>query len=425
MDELAKLLGTTSEKLESLSDEMAEFTGKKEVPEQLVAKIREERSRALTELGLNGSSSRKEVLAALAQRVELLEEEAKKVLGEPAMQDHSYVQKLFNRAVAISKPKKGFFLKEEKAKELFRQNPPKNILAQLGYSSAEELLEKEDLFEVFSALRFLEDRKWQNEVFFAPFTKLTPEDFEERPIVMRVLDPNKWGSEARNFTKKKFHNTTHLKELGVVIVIPVDYTEGALTRMFSMMFHYLNEVSFYAKYFKMIADDPSTFSGKFVSALRGDVRESAPDLENIVSWVIMQRYLAKENPTDPRLMVPHISSEALHWARASTNLAALADDTPGLSFWKGKAYLCGFTPESDQLVSFNFEDNVFSLASTPSEAYGEGGQYIYHVREALWNRFFEEWFEKEDVLETLMVEDFGQGFVGFKIRSSPESAPEE
>ena len=424
MEELAKLLGTTKEKLESLSDEMGEFTGKKEVPDQLLAKIKEEWTQSLTELGLNGSSSRKEVLAALAERVELLEEEAKKVLGEPAMQDHAYIQKLFARATAIAKPKKGFFLKEEKAKELFRRNPPQNILAQLKYSSADELLTKEDLFEVFSALRFLEDRKWQNEVFFAPFKKLTPEDFEERPIVMRVLDPKKWGSEARSFTKKKFHNTTHLKELGVVIVIPVDYTEGALTRMFSMMFHYLNEVSFYAKYFRMIAADPSTFSGKFVSALRGDVRESAPDLENIVSWVIMQRYLAKENPTDPRLLVPHISSEALHWARASANLAALADSTPGLSFWKGKSYLCGFTPESDELVSFNFEDNVFSLAANPSEAFGEGGQYVYHVREALWNRFFEEWFDKEDVLETLMVEDFGQGFIGFKIRSSPESAPE-
>src|SRR3989337_680672 len=420
MEELAKLLGTTKEKLESLSDEMAEFTGKKGVPEQLEEKIKAERQEALKQLGLNGSSARKEVLAAVADRVVLLEEEAKKVLGEPQMQDHDYIKKLFARAVAISKPKKGFFLKEEKAKELFRQNPPKNILAQLKYNSAEELLEKEDLFEVFSALRFLADRKWQNEIFFAPFAKLTPEDFEERPIIMRVLDPKKWGSKARNFTRKKFHNTTHLKELGVVIVIPVDYTEGALTRMFSMMFHYLNEVSFYAKYFRMIAADPSTFSGKFVSALRGDVRESAPDLENIVSWVIMQRYLAKENPTDPRLLVPHISSEALHWARASADLAALADDTPGLSFWKGKAYLCGFTPESDELVSFNFEDNVFSLAAGPDTP-----QYVYHVREALWNRFFEEWFEKEDVLETLMVEDFGQGFVGFKIRSSPESSPEE
>ncbi|MEX1068470.1 MAG: hypothetical protein WED08_01545, partial [Patescibacteria group bacterium] len=137
-----------------------------------------------------------------------------------------------------------------------------------------------------------------------------------------------------------------------------------------------------------------------------------------------------ENPTDPRLLVPHISPEALHWSRASTNLSALGETlsevervADGLSFWKGKAHLCGFTPESDQLISFNFEDNVFSLASNPSEAFSEGGQYTYHVREALWNRFFEEWFDNKDVLETLMIEDFGQGFVGFKIRSTPEPEP--
>src|SRR3990172_2300136 len=98
MEELAKLLGTTKEKLESLADEMGEFTGKKEVPDQLLAKIKDEWSQSLIELGLNGSSSRKEVLAALAKRVELLEEEAKKVLGEPAMQDHDYIKKLFARA---------------------------------------------------------------------------------------------------------------------------------------------------------------------------------------------------------------------------------------------------------------------------------------------------------------------------------------
>ena len=46
MDELAKLLGTTKEKIESLSDEMGEFTGRKEVPEQLVEKIKAERSAA-------------------------------------------------------------------------------------------------------------------------------------------------------------------------------------------------------------------------------------------------------------------------------------------------------------------------------------------------------------------------------------------
>ncbi|NIT03596.1 hypothetical protein GTO10_01510 [Candidatus Saccharibacteria bacterium] len=416
MEELAKLLGTTKEKLETLTEEMGDFTGKKDVPSRLLEIVKAERARALDELGLSENSPREKVLEALASRVELIEEEIKKVLGDPDIQNHEDITRLFERAFEIAKPKKGFFLKEEKARELFRKNPPKNILAQAGYESVEEMFKNEDLREVYSAIRFLEDRKWQNEVFFAPASDFTPEDFEEREIVARILDPKKWGSEALNFTKKKFHNTTHLKELGVVILIPVEYTEGALTRLFSMMFHYLNEVSFYAKYFKLISEEPKTFAAKFISALRGDVREDAPAVENIVSWVIMQRYLAKEDPEDPRLAIPHISPEAMHWAKASSNLAKLGQDAPGLSFFAGKAHLCGFM--GGELTSFNFEDNVFSLAAGEDTP-----QYTYHAREALWNRFFMEYFEgREDVLETLMVEDFGQGFVGFKIRDSTPMA---
>src|SRR3972149_535427 len=138
MDELAKLLGTTKEKLESLSDEMGEFTGKKEVPDQLLAKIKDEWARSLTELGLNGSSSRKEVLAALAKRVELLEEEAKKVLGEPAMQDHDYIKKLFARAEAIAKPKKGSFPKDEKPNRRMPGKLSRKSRPPSKYSSADE-----------------------------------------------------------------------------------------------------------------------------------------------------------------------------------------------------------------------------------------------------------------------------------------------
>lgn len=449
MEELVKLLGTTKEKLERLSEEMGEFTGKKDLPAQLLEKIRTERSQALSQLGVSEKPSRDKVLDALRKKVEEVEEELMNVFDRPALQDRSAISSLFDKACSLAKPPQGLFLKEEKAKEFLRKNPPQNILDQLGYGSVDELLEKEDLFEVYSGLRFLEDRKWQNEVFFAPLADLTPEDFEKRDIAMRILDPKKWGSSAWNFAKKKFHNTTHLKELGVVIIIPVKYVDGALTRMFSMMFHYLNEVSFYARYFARIAGKASSaeggassariagkassaegeasFASKFVSALKGDIRETPPALENIVSWVIMQRYLAKEDPNDPRLLVPHISPEALHWSKAVANLAKLGVDAPGLSFWKDKAHLCGYfdssagkssSPKGEasfggKLTSLNFEDNVFSLAAGPDTP-----QYTYHVTEALWNRLFTEYLDGgEEVLETLMVEDFGQGFVGFKIRA--------
>ncbi|OGC56175.1 hypothetical protein A2797_00535 [candidate division WWE3 bacterium RIFCSPHIGHO2_01_FULL_48_15] len=442
MDELAKLLGTNKETLEKLSDEMGEFTRRKDIPAQLLEKISAERLRAVGELGLSGSSPRKEVLTALGLRTEMVEKELLTIFDQPNSQDHAAIEKLFAKANALVEPPAGLFLKEKKVKEFLQANPPVHILERLGYGSVDELLAKEDLLEVYSALRFLEERKWLNEVFFAPFSKLKTTDFEKRKIVLRILDPDKWGPAARDFVRKKFHNTTHLKELGVVIVIPVEYTEGVITRMFSMMLHYLNEVSFYADLFKLFAkprrlDDvgvPTRASGEndfaahLVSALRGDVREFVPSLENIFSWVIMQRYLAKENSNDQRLLLPRISPEALHWKRAVANLAELGKDLPGLSFWANRAHLGGFF--DNQLTSFNFEDNVFSLAGGPDTP-----QYTYHMREALWNRLFTDYFDDgvgkarsaeggpsfddgEKVLETLMLEEFTQGFIGFKIRAS-------
>jgi len=414
MEELAKLLGIPKEKLGKLSDEMGEFTGKKDIPARLLENINTERDAVLSALALPEKSLRSSILRALAEKAVGLEKELFLTLGEPDPSNHDTILALFNKAVGIAKPPKGFFLKKEKAAELFKANPPKNILDKLGYKSVDELLAKEDLLEVYSALRFMEDRKWLNEVFFAPFSRLTPSDFEEREIALRILDSKRWGVGALDLVRKKFHNTTHLKELGVLIVIPVEYQEGVLARMLSMMFHYLNEISFYARYFALLSEDPNTFAQRFVSSLRGDVRESVPPVENMVAWVIMQRYLAKENPNDERLLLPRVSPEAMHWKRAVSNLAKFDAQDPGLSlsFWDGKAHILGFF--DGRLISFNFEDNIFSLAAGPDTT-----QYTYHAREALWNRFFTEWFDgREDILETLMVENFAQGFIGFKIHAS-------
>lgn len=431
MEELAKLLGTTKENLTNLSDAMGEFTGRPDVPEKLLEKIRVGRQEAIRQIGLTENSTRKEILDGLKRQAAAVEGELLEIFHNPNLQDHGTVESLFKQAFNLAKPKKGLFLKEEKAREFLQKNPPKNVLDHLGYTSVDSMLAKEDLLEVYSSLRFLEERKWLNEIFFVPFSSFTPKDFEKREVVLRILDPAKWGVGARDFVRKKFHNTTHLKELGVVVVIPVEYTAGVLTRMFSMMLHYLNEVAFYAKFFELLTDRPDDFAQEFVSALRGDVRDSIPPVENMFSWIIMQRYLAKERPTDPRLLIPRVSPEALHWKKAVANLAQLGKNAKGLAspkakldgvgFWEGRAELCGFLPAGrqgfeGQLTSFNFADNVFSLAAGPDTE-----QYTYHAREALWNRLFIEYFDNgEKVLETLLIEEFAQGFIGFKIRATRE-----
>lgn len=417
--ELAKLLGTTKEQLSRLDEEMSTFTGKKDVPQKLLKELDEEQRWVLARMGSSDSggrasppAGRARILVAFRERVEAMEEELVKVLKQPDCRTQAGCQFLIETAQKLGKPAKGFFLKEKKARELLLANPPENAMDALGYTDATEMLEKEDLFEVFASLRFVEESRWLNEVFFVPFQNLTPNDFEKREIQIRVLGAEKWGRAAAAFMRKKYHNLSHLKELGVVFTIPVEPAKGITLRCFSLLLHYLHEVSFYARYFEQCAKEPESFTENLLAALRGDVRGAIPPIENLCAWLVIQRYLAKDDPDDPRLAIPHVSSEALFWKQATDELGRFGDKHPelGFSLWAGKAHVAGMV--DGKLTSFNFEDNVFSAIPDLDVE-----QYIYHVREALWNRLFTLYLD-EKALETLLVEGFGQGFIGFRIRNT-------
>lgn len=412
MEELAKLLGTTKEKLKKLAEEMGEFTGKKDVPQKLQEELTKERGEALAQLKLSEASSREEILTVLTESAKKTEGELLELLQHPDCSTHKGCRVPIKTVFDLAKPPKGFFLKEDKARELFLAHPPKRIMIEFGYEDVEKMLAKEDIYHLFASLRFLEKRRWLNEEFFASYSSLTPDDFEKREIRIEVLPKEQFGSVGAEFMRKKFHNVSHLKEMGLIFILPVVQEKGVFLRMFSLLLHYLHEVRFYAGYFEQCAKEPETFTKNLTAALRGDVRKTVPPVENLSVWLIIQRYLAKGDPKDPRLARPHISPEAMFWRKATDNLGRLGEKDPelGLSFWAGKAHVAGVF--NDKTTSFNFEDNVFSAARGE-----ESEQYTYHMHEALWNRLFVEYMG-EKALETLLIEDFGQGFVGFRIRST-------
>lgn len=59
----------------------------------------------------------------------------------------------------------GYFLRKEKAIAFLKNEPPKKVMEYLGYNSMDEMLAKEDLFEIYSALRFVEGSEWLNGIF--------------------------------------------------------------------------------------------------------------------------------------------------------------------------------------------------------------------------------------------------------------------
>ena len=336
----------------------------------------------------------------------------KGIFGGIHLTEKADCEKIIEFANKFLNPKEGYFLKKEKAVELLKANPPQNVLKLLGYQTIGEALQKENLLELFASLRFGESKDWLNNVFFKEYEKLTPKDFERRKIQYFGFS-DKFSPMAQEFIQKKYHNLSHLKELGVIFIVPfsqenanLSLVPGQLMKIFSLAFHYFHEVVFYAELFEESFSKPN-FAQNFISLLRGDVPEAKIDLDSS-TWLVTQRYLEKEDPYEIGLMLPHVNPESIHWAKAQNDISKINSD---FEFWSGKDWVgCYIKDEvgADSLVSFNLVDVAMSLADKD-----QGKFYTYHQREALWNKIFASYFGWE-VLEKMAKENIISGKIEFK-----------
>lgn len=332
--------------------------------------------------------------------------------GKPTCDTEEGCKTLLDAAVDLAGAERGFFLKENKAHEFLVREPPQKTLSFFKLSSVEELLKKFDLFEIYSALRFMEDRQWLNTIFFKQLDAVTPDDFEERDIAVHVLH-DEWLRAAESFLKKKYHNVSHLKELGIIFVIPLKITTpGETMRLFTLLLHYLHEVAFYSTLFQKYArEHAADFAGLVQSALRGDVRDTRFEGEDAgKKWLIVQRYLAKDDEYDWRLFEPHVNPEAIHWSKAEDDISHLEEKLPGLGleFWHHLDHVGNYFRDAsgaEVLVSFNLVDTVMSLVQEKDMI-----KYLYHHQEALWNKIFSEFFGRER-MEELIMQNFNKGYI--------------
>ncbi|MBI5912864.1 hypothetical protein HY839_00260 [Candidatus Azambacteria bacterium] len=413
IERIARVLRTDKDTVGNLCKRMEEVTGRRNVPQKVVEENDLLVEKSLAALGVGNKAFNFEVYQALINKVKKNDATIFDLFRKPRCIDYKGCKTLLDFAKELANVGDGFFLKKEKAVELLRSQPPLNIMKALGYADVKELIEKEDIDQVFAALRFGEEREWLNEVFFAQYKNLAADDFERRSIRLEVLD-GKWLTIAEQFLKKKYHNISHLKELGVIFVIPLELrTPGETMRVFGLILHYLHEVSFYAKLFTLYAQTPANFADRIISCLRGDVLDEQMHSHVVSNWLIVQRYLAKEDEYDWRLFAPHVNPEALHWTKAEEDIARLNErfENLDLHFWHNLDYVGDFyRTESgvDNLVSFNLIDTVMSLVMEKDMI-----KYLYHHQEALWNELFMEYVGGRDEMERLTIENFMKGYIAF------------
>ena len=412
-EKIAKILRTDKDNVRLLEEKLSALTGKKDVMSKIVEENEATIRNRLDFLGLGRKITAKQIYDALISKIEADNDELFKVLDSPSASISSDWQRVLEIAQNISDKTKGFFLKQEKAVELLRNQPPEKILQVLNYKNVDELLEKENIFEIFSALRFVEGNEWLNENFFKQYESLKPDDFEKREIEVLAL-PERWVQIAQNFIKHKYHNISHLKELGIIYIIPLSLNiSGETMRNFSLIFHYFNEVKFYSELFEKFAGNANSFAKNLISLLRGDaIDEHLPrPAPGKTQWLIIQRYLAKDDENDWRLFEPHINPEAMHWERAEKMLVkageVLNNFSADLAFWQNLNWIgdyFGTEAGIDVLVSFNLIDTAMSLVKEK-----ELIKYLYHHQEALWNKIFTEYFNEEKI-EEMMKENIVKGW---------------
>ncbi len=413
-EKLARLMRSKPEVLEALERKMNRLSLQEGVFDDIVRQIEITSERTIAGLGLNLAANSNEVQAALTDRMVHLDGHLYRMLGNPDLSKPiEACQKLCSVVAKVFTPPRGLFIKHEVAMGMLEKYPPHNLLEHFGYANVAELFAKEGFASVMASLRFSQTQQWMHEFFEIAYTGLTPDDFEERDVEHLVLD-QKWATVAQKYTQKKYHNVSHLKEFGVIFVVPIDLTvPGTTLQLFTLILHYLHEVPFYAGLFRryMQKDD---FSTVFKSLLRGDVPSGPLPDHGKLTWRIVQRYLAKDNMDDFRLFEPHVNPEADHWWRAEEDLGRLSrilGHHPGeldLGWWSGLDFVgaefMNPTTKKPELISFDLIDLLMTSIRDSTSP------YLYHQQESLWNKIFIEYMGRERMRE-LIEENLLEGFI--------------
>lgn len=349
---------------------------------RLSAEIIQKCHKKTRELGLDPTDTTgKELYRALLGLVEKHDEFLARRLGAKNHQDvQEMLPKIRKSFEDMPLPRKVWAMKVSVAKKLLLAMPPKKVMKHLGYRSVDSMIKREPTMEIFGSLRFAEDPDWLN-AFLAKYKKLKPTDFETRDMTIVSLDESKWGELTAAFVHKKRHNLTHLKELGVILMLPMPMKQmrGITITVLPLLLHYYNEVRLYSAFFKLQQVKPD-FGAILVDTLIADPGHHAVVAGQKIHWRVIQRYFGKlENENHPEIFEPHVQPEDLHWRKAEEILYRIE---PALHFWHDMDFVGQIY--DDEPVSFSLMDLAISYVNNLSYE----DRAIYHFRESLWNEIF-------------------------------------
>ncbi len=378
---LAELLGVDDPLFSIGIHQLEAASGQPGTDVRLYSEIIRKTHQKTRELGLDPKdTTAEELYHALLGLIKKHDEFLARRLGAT---DPTDVQDILPRIVSfvnkLDTPKSAWALKPATAKRLLKLTPPKKIMKQLGYRSIDSMLKREPTAELFVAMRFVESQEWL-QAFTRKYKHLSSRDFETRDITFINLDAKKWGVTAEAYAKKQRHNVTHMKEMGVIALLPLPLSRlpGITVAVLPLVLHYLNEIRMYSTYFKMQQVRPD-FGDVIVKTLVHDPRNHAKVAGHDVHWRNVQRHFGKNGTHVPEIFEPHVQAEDLFWRKAEEVLYRIE---PALHFWHEMDYVALKTPGG--IVSFCLMDAAVNYVNQLPF----GMHVIHQFRASLWSELF-------------------------------------
>jgi len=399
---LSNLLGAKEPSFTMTLRSLEAASGAPAVDIRLSSDISSKITKKIRELGLSSKDvNGKELYYSLQKLIQKHDKFIVKAIGGT---DPSDVQDLLPKIVAtiekLPLQKNCWAIKHSVAKRLLKNLPPKKIMNQLGYKSIDSMLKRENINELLGALRFAESPTWLKK-FISTYKKLAPSDFESRQICIICLSNRRWSELSKEYVYKTHYNITHLKEMGVIAVLPLplDRLRGICITLLSLILHYINEIRLYSAYFKLQQVKPN-FGDIITKTLMEDCNEAVKLAKQPIHWRVIQRhYGSLDNNRLPDVFAPHIQSEDLEWHQVEDVLYRVE---PALKFWENLDFV-GVTYDGWP-VSFNLIDNA--ICYTNNLPYGK--QSVARLRnclkDELYKRYLEQDMLKQQVIDQLDME---------------------
>lgn len=391
---LSSLLGAAEPTFGQSIQQLEQAGGRPSADIRLSSEVMQKARQKIAMLGLDpDDTTGPELYSALHQRLREDEGHVREALNIATdASPEQVVQTVQQFLQKHEAPRVCFTLKVSVAKRLLKKKAPKVAMKRLGYRSLDSMLKHEHVAHIYAAALMTESATWQRN-FREQYTKLQPTDFEQRKISVLSPKSKRWNDLAVQFTDASRHNILCFKELGAVVLLPLNTPiEGLAIVTTLLSLNYMNDIRAYSSFAKLQQVRPDF--GKIVQQTSvGEPFTSATLAGQPVSWHMIQRFYARNtNAYHPEIFEPHVQPEDLAWHTPEDVLATLQ---PALSFWKDTQFVA--TLHDDEPVSFNVIDVALSFCNK----LGFADRIIHFLRDNLWHELMMRYLNQENLEEAV------------------------